>query len=84
MVAPVRIYGFRTCQENKMDTPVNPLIGAYFVPINRFTDLVLGKIHGSITIFATVLYYDALCDSKNQRLNRANSLEMIVYNHRSE
>jgi len=83
MAALVHLYGFRPCQENQMDIAVNPLIGADLVPTNRFTDLVLGKIRGSITIFATVLYYDALCDSKNQRLNRANSSEMIVYNHRS-
>lgn len=72
MVTPVHVYGFRTCQENKMDTPVNPLIGAYFVPTNRFTDLVLGKIRGSITISITVLHCNVLCNSKNQCCHRAS------------
>lgn len=72
MVAPVHLYGFRPCQENQMDTAVNPLIGADLVPTNRFTDLVLGKIRGSITIFATVLHCNVLCNSKNQCFNRAS------------
>lgn len=72
MVAPIRINGFGACQESKMDIAVNPFIGAHFVPTYRFTDLVLGKIRGSITILVAVLHCNALRDSKNDRSSRAN------------
>ena len=72
MAALVHLYGFRPCQENQMDIAVNPLIGADLVSTNRFTDLVLGKIRGSITILVAVLHCNALRDSKNDCSSRAN------------